>query len=131
MLFIILIKSFNEIIPAIIEKIVPMSIALMFVIWLMFLISNNAAPAIAGMNKRNENLINCCCFIFCINPDERVIPDLETPGNIAIAWNIPIMYVFFRVRLEFCLAFFERKSIIEVKINDSPTAVRLLNIDFM
>ena len=53
-----------------------------------------AAKDMAGMPKRNENLAASSLF----QPDTRaveiVIPDLETPGKIANAWEKPIKKLF-------------------------------------
>ena len=49
------------------------------------------APRIAGMARRNENDITSSFFIPNSNPVEIVEPDLDIPGMIASACEIPIM----------------------------------------
>ena len=79
------IKSFRKINPVIIEKIVPIIRAGIFVINVTSFNSNKVAPNIAGINIRNEKLIISFLLIPCIKPEEIVAPDLETPGSIAKA----------------------------------------------
>ena len=53
--------------------------------------STKEAAKTIGIAKRKENLIASSFFNPLNNPAEIVAPDLETPGNIAKAWNIPIV----------------------------------------
>ena len=52
---------------------------------------NSIAPdkKIAGIPTRNESLAAVCLLIPENKADVKVIPDLETPGNIAKDWAVP------------------------------------------
>ena len=52
---------------------------------LIFITSKNAAPIIAGIAIKKENLDAFCLFIPNNKAIVIVIPDLEIPGKIAIA----------------------------------------------
>ena len=70
--------------------------------------STIAANEIAGMPKRKENFAASLLSHPVKKPVEIVIPDLETPGKIAKAWESPIKklseYLWF---WKFIEAFFE------------------------
>ena len=56
--------------------------------------STIAAREMAGMPKRNENFAASRLSQPVIRAVEIVIPDLETPGKIANAWERPIKKLF-------------------------------------
>ena len=56
--------------------------------------STIAARDIAGIPNRKENLAASPLSQPEIRAVERVIPDLETPGKIAKAWDKPIKRLF-------------------------------------
>ena len=57
--------------------------------------SNSIKPdiVIAGIPIRKDNLAAECLFNPEYNPDVKVIPDLDTPGINANAWETPIKII--------------------------------------
>ena len=55
------------------------------------IVNNSTSPEIeiAGIPTKNESLAAVFLSIPENNADVKVIPDLETPGNIARDWEIP------------------------------------------
>ena len=60
----------------------------------------NIFPKIKGMTIKNENRAAFVLSIPSKTAVEIVAPDLEIPGNIASAWEIPI------IKALFCSTFF-------------------------
>ena len=64
---------------------------------LISFICTTAAPNMAGMDNKKLNLAANSLLRPEKSPADIVAPNLDIPGAIAMAWNIPITIAFFNV----------------------------------
>lgn len=74
-----------------------------------------------GMKSKNENLTASSLFIPNNLARDIVVPLLETPGNKAKDWNIPIPNEFFQDNLASLKENFVENKSNEVNINAIPS----------
>lgn len=106
-------------------------IMFMLIVFVIFGMFKMVAPRIAGIAKIKAKSIASSFLIPMYNAPVIVEPDLLIPGRIANAWKRPIIKADLGLILVFSLGLSEKYSSMLVSINDTPTIIRLLNIDWM